>query len=185
MKKDTLEDIFQSLEGTFDVEETPKGHQQRFMDKLNMEKPGKVVPIKKSNPWKLISIAASIVLLISFGFFFSGQETPAKKDLASISPEMQDTQSFYTATINKELQKLIALQNNDTKVLVDDALLQLKILEDNYDKLLIDLEESGNDKRVMYALITNFKNRIDLLEHVIETIEDIKHLKESKNETTI
>ena len=48
-----------------------------------------------------------------------------------------------------------------------------------------DLVESGNDKRVIYAMITNFQNRIDLLQNVINTIEEIKTLKETENETTI
>jgi len=34
-------------------------------------------------------------------------------------------------------------------------------------------------------MITNFQNRIDLLQEVIKTIEEIKTLKANKNETTI
>ena len=51
-----------------------------------------------------------------------------------------------------------------------------------YEKLKLDLTSSGEDKRVIYAMITNFQNRIDLLENVLEQIEEIKQLKNSNNE---
>ena len=34
MKKDSIDHLFKNLEGSFNVEETPKGHQHRFLDKL-------------------------------------------------------------------------------------------------------------------------------------------------------
>jgi cobyric acid synthase len=51
--------------------------------------------------------------------------------------------------------------------------------------LKTDLVDSGNDKRVVYAMIKNFQNRIELLEQVIEKIEEVKNLNTNKNENTI
>ncbi len=48
-----------------------------------------------------------------------------------------------------------------------------------------DLVSSGNDKRVVYAMINNFQKRIDLLKQVIAKIEMIKKLNTETNETTI
>lgn len=53
----------------------------------------------------------------------------------------------------------------------------MELLEKNYENLKIDLKESGNDKRVIYAMISNFQSRIDLLENVLKTIENLKTLK--------
>ena len=41
-----------------------------------------------------------------------------------------------------------------------------------------DLSESGDDKRVIYAMISNFQNRIDVLQTVIERVDAIKQLKQ-------
>ena len=98
---------------------------------------------------------------------------------------MKQTQSFFTTTINEELATLKSLTDPEAKNLVEDALKQIEILEDEYNGLKKDLAESGNDKRVIYAMISNFQNRIDLLEQVIEKIEEIKNLKAYRNETTI
>ena len=57
-----------------------------------------------------------------------------------------------------------------------------KILEEDYEALRLDLTESGDDKRVIYAMITNFQNRIDLLQNVLEKIEEIKQLKQNSDE---
>jgi len=181
MKKNKIDELFENLEGSFDIHETPKGHQKRFLDKLNeVEKPA----TNKLNWWKPLSIAASIAVLIAVGSVFLKSE-PIEADLASVSPEMKVTQSFFTKAINKELQTLQSLNNPDAKELVDDALLQIDILEKQYEGLKKSLVTSSNDKRVIYAMISNFQNRIDLLEQVIEKIEEIKTLKAYRNETTI
>lgn len=181
MKEHKIDKLFENLEGSFDIHESPTGHQKRFLDRLNeAEKPA----VKKLNWWKPLSIAASIAVLIAVGSVFINQE-PIETDLASVSPEMKETQSFFTETINKELQTLQNINNPEAKGLVDDALEQIDILEEKYQELKLDLAESSNDKRVIYAMISNFQNRIDLLEQVIEKIEEIKTLKAYRNETTI
>ena len=59
---------------------------------------------------------------------------------------------------------------------------QLKTLEADYEKLKTDLGKSGNDKRVIYAMINNFQTRIDILQNVLSGIEQIKELKTQNDE---
>jgi len=181
MKKDAIEELFENLDGSFDVYETPSGHKKRFLEKLNAaEKPSVI----RLNWWKPLSIAASIAVLIAVGSTLL-KTNPSESDLASVSPEMMQTQSFFTTTINKELQTLKSLTSPEAKILVDDALKQIDVLEKQYAGLKKDLVLSGNDKRVIYAMISNFQNRINLLQQVIEKIEEIKNLKANRDETTI
>ena len=56
-------------------------------------------------------------------------------------------------------------------------------MEQDYQKLKTDLTDSGNDQRVIYAMISNFQNRIGILNTVLEQIEDVKQLKTNTNET--
>jgi hypothetical protein len=186
MNKNNIDKLFEDLEGSFNVHETPAGHQKRFMNRLNSveNKPTKKIPQIGIRTWKSLSIAASIAVLIAVGVLFT-KGNPSESDLASVSPEMMQTQSFFTTTINKELQTLKSLNKPEAKSLVADALQQLDILEKEYEGLKKDLAESGNDKRVIYAMINNFQTRINLLEQVIEKIEEIKNLKKYRDETTI
>ena len=183
MKKNTLDELFKDLEGSFDTQKTPEGHQRRFMDRLKqMEAP--VQPAAKRSWWKPLSIAASIVVIIGLGFMMT-QQQEAPMDLASISPEMEQTQNFFTTAINAEIKKLEAFDSPETKALVDDALSKVADLEAAYDKLREDLTISGNDKRVVHAMIANLQNRIDLLEQVVVMVEDLNNLKSEKDETII
>ncbi len=182
MKKDKIDNLFENLKGDFDVQNTPEGHQKRFLDKLNAQskEESKTTHYLK----RVISIAAILAVIVTIsGLFFNNDVTAA--DLASVSPEMEQTQSFFTSTINKELKTLKKFNAPETEALVQDALHQLEILEGKYELLKEDLVESGNDKRVIYAMISNFQKRIELLEQVIEKIEEVKNLNTQKNENTI
>lgn len=180
MNNKEIEKLFERFEGEFDIHETPDGHQRRFLSKLN-------APRKSSqtfNWWKPMAIAASFIILFGLGFnFFKGANRSA--ELASVSPEMEEAQTFFVTTINNEIEKLNGLNRPETKAIIEDALSQLEALENNYELLKEDLAESGDDKRVIYAMIRNFQSRISILEQVISTIEEVQNLKNINNEITI
>ena len=180
-QKDTIEQLFERLEGTFDIHETPAGHQRRFLEKVQAKKKR---PRTLPRWWGPMSIAATVVLLLGAGLFFQNNENEPE-GLASVSPEMEQTQSFFTTVISEELETLKSFENEDTKILIEDTLKRLEVLETEYDQLMTHLVESGNDKRVISAMITNFQNRIELLQQVIVNIEEIKTLKANRNETII
>ncbi len=183
MKNDNLNTLFKNLKEDFDIETPGLGHQQRFLDKLNNQTETVVLNTKPQRSiWRpLIGIAASVALLISL--FVGFQQDSNSKDLASVSPEMATTQDFFTNAITSELEKLNSEETPEFQDLIIDALFQIKILEENYEKLKIDLNESGNDKRVIYAMITNFQNRIDVLQNVVEQIDNLKQ--QNENSSTI
>jgi len=185
-QKDSIEQLFERLEGTFDLNESPAEHQKRFLAKLEANKAESKLNSrsKVATWWKPLSIAASVLLLITAGLFIQNNETKTE-GLASVSPEMEETQSFFTTVINEELETLKSFEDEETELLILDTLDRLEVLESEYDRLKIDLVNSGNDKRVISAMIANFQNRIELLQQVIETIEEIKTLKANRNETII
>lgn len=185
MSKDNLEYLFKNLEGQFDVETPNNGHEARFLEKLNALENTKTIVQKDSKSyWKpLLAVAASIALIISISFAVQAKEQP--KDLASVSPEMAETQQFFTNAIAFEVNKLKAEQTQETKTIINDALKRLNELEKEYDNLKISLQESGEDQLVIYAMITNFQNRIDILKTTLQYIEDQKELKQNNYETTI
>ena len=185
MKKDKINQLFENLEGSFNTNETPQGHQHRFLDKLNTQtetkKEGKLIKFAFK---KALAIAAIVAIIVTVGSMFFNPETITAADLASVSPEMEQTQSFFTSSINRELENLNNFKSPEAKKLVQDALKQMDILESQYEFLKTDLVKSGSDKRVIYAMIQNFQNRISLLEQVINKIEEVKKLNIHKNETS-
>ncbi|TXE19580.1 hypothetical protein ES692_02165 [Psychroserpens burtonensis] len=183
-KKDNIKKLFYDLEGNFDVDMPNRGHERRFLEKLKQQNNTVVKSApKKNNYWKpFLAVAASVLLCFSVFTVMQQQQDNTLTDLASVSPELSQTQSFFTTAIAQEVASLEAQRSPETEEMVNDAMKALKVLENEYQSLQIDLNESGNDKRVIYAMIANFQNRIDILQTVLEHIEDVKNFKLNQNE---
>ncbi|MEN8886277.1 MAG: hypothetical protein ABF246_07790 [Winogradskyella sp.] len=183
MKKDIIDQLFNDLKGEFNVNVPKQNHELRFLDKLKATD----MVSSDSKPsygfsWKpFLTIAASLVICLSV--FTTINTAPGEMDLASVSPELSKTQDFFTATLETELKKLNNERSPLTEQIIKDALTQIKLLEKEYKNLKNNLTESGNDQRIIYAMITNFQNRIDILNIVLEEIETIKNLKTTINDT--
>lgn len=178
MKKDNLEQLFSRLENKFDTAAPASNHQEKFLEKLQSMQATREdrpeTPVRRLNWMKPLFIAASLVLL--FGVIFTVNTAEDSIDLADVSPEMEETQTFFTSSIEQELFTLKKEATPENQALVDNALSQINKLETQYKHLKKDLLESGQDKRVIYAMIDNFQNRINVLEQVLEQINAIKKL---------
>ncbi len=186
MNKNNLETLFNRLENELDVEVPNINHSQRFLNKLNKRGELQLVkaPKQRRRLWKpLIGVAASIALLIAL--FIGGSQESNARDLANVSPKMAETQDFFTATINEELNEIQKESSPEVQSIIKDALLRIKALEGNYETLKTDLIESGDDNRVIYAMISNFQNRIDILQNTLQQIKNIKELKNITDENSI
>lgn len=177
--KDNLDNIFKKLENQFDIEEPIIGHFNRFEAKLNQSKQSN----KKFKLFSYVAVAASIVLL--FGIWLGASFSNTGMELASISSEMEETQSYFLATIENELSSIESERNSDTEQLINDALVQLKKLETQYNTLTLELKESTEDKRIIYAMISNFQHRIDILQNLLQQIDTVKQLKTQNDEKYI
>ena len=179
--KDNLDNIFKNLENTFDIEEPRIGHFNRFENKLNQPKNK---PVKNNfNLYAIIAVAASVLLL--FGVWIGASFSKQGMELAKVSTEMEETQSYFTTSIKKELSLIENERNSTTEQLINDALKQIKKLEQQYKLLTIELKESSEDKRIIYAMISNFQQRIEVLQNVLAQIEEVKQLKTLDNENYV
>ena len=179
--KDNLENKFKALAGQFDTEEPKLGHFDRFEVRLAR------LPVKKKtwnpNTWKWLAIAASIALLISVGI--GNYPTKQGLELADVSPKMEETQNFFVSTIQNEVKQINLKRNDNNKKVIDDAMIQLKKLENNYELLTVELEATNKDNRIIYAMISNFQQRIEVLKYLLVQLDEIEQLKNTQNEKTI
>lgn len=152
-------------------EKMPKNHQERFLNKLD-----EALPVTQTSGFSWLRIVASAVILLGFtlaGFkYFSTQnidDTPmlAKtktvdtKTLGDISPGLKKVEDYYLASINLELSKMT--YTSETKALFDGYLMQLNELDKEYQKLSLELTDSGPSELTVNALIDNLKLRLNLL----------------------
>ncbi|AUP81162.1 hypothetical protein [Flavivirga eckloniae] len=179
---DNIEQLFKKHENDFDIENPGLNHTERFLNKLNKQSELQLVKVDKQRRrlWKpLIGVAASVILIITL--FIGSQQDSGYRELASVSPKMAETEDFFTLTITEELSKIENEKAPEVQKLIKDTMVHMRTLEENYNSLKKDLTESGDDSRVIYAMISNFQNRIDLLQSTLTQIENIKQLNDLPN----
>lgn len=177
MENESIDKLFDKLQGTFDIEEPQEGHQQRFLEKLQASQGVVSIERKKKSWWKTLSIAASVAILCALGIGFFNSAPTRDEQVAEISPEVSQSQFYFASLIEEQVRELENESTPETAKIIDDTMLQLQRLETNYIKLEQDLLNGGNSKLILSAMITNFQTRIDLLANVLDQIENIKTLK--------
>lgn len=182
MEQDNLDNLFDTLKGTFDTKEPQGGHQARFLEKLQASQGIVSIQKKKNSWWRPLSIAASVLVLLGIGFNVLNTSTSIDQQVAEISPEVSQTQFYFASLVEEQVKQLENESTPETKKIIEDTMVQLGKLDTNYKTLEQDLLNGGNSKLILSAMITNFQTRIDLLQNVLNQVENIKNLKKYNDE---
>ena len=165
--------------------------QQLLMQELHKEQP-------KKQTWKWMSVAASIVLLVSLGIQFytttpdigeiknntkDSKSTPETISLGSISPEFKTIETYYTNSINLEISQLEL--NDENKEIVDSYLTKIAELTLEYKSLNQELTKNGVNDTTIDALIRNLQLRLQLLQRLKKQLKQLKDLNTTQNETQV
>ncbi|TMM32130.1 hypothetical protein FDT66_01300 [Polaribacter aestuariivivens] len=184
MQKDIREELKDYKEPNVELS---ANHQNKF-EKLLMAELHQQQPKKKSFKW--LSIAASIVLLISLGIKFYPKENPKlvekpAKDisLGSISPEFETIEKYYKNSINLEISQLELTEDN--KEIIDGYLSKIRELTKEYKSLTKELSTKGVNDSTIEALISNLQLRLQLLQRLKKQLKELKNLNKTQNETQI
>jgi len=179
---DEMDNLFSHLNGKWDTEEPALGHHHRFMERLEGKKEEKT---KKRFSIKLAApIAAAVAMIFSLYAIFNTADSNATA-LNNMSPKNREAQEYFSMVIKKELAKVEKENTPATKKLVTDALQRMDALEKDYGTLSLELQQKGESKKIIHAMITNLQTRISFLEEVLTQIENIKKIKENYHENNL
>jgi hypothetical protein len=173
MSTNNLNQLFEN-QNNWDFEEPNFGHEKRFLDKLKKQQPKK----KKLN-WLPLSIAAS--LLLGFGIVLFNYTNNQTEEVA-FSPQVQETHDYFSSVINNELASLKKQETPQSKALITDAMKEMESLEKDYQNLKEEIAKNGENKQIVFAMITNMQTRISFIKSVLEQVENINNLKNETNE---
>ena len=173
------QDIKKLLKQEVIKKDMPKGHELRFIEKLDAN-----IPKNHSSIPSWRNIAASIILLlgVSYGSYNYFTETNSSNDientsvvvtktLSDVSPNLKKVEEYYLASINLELSKM--KYTSETKALFEDYLKRLDDLNKEYERLNIELTESGPNEFTINALIDNLKFRLNLLYRLKDQLKNL------------
>jgi len=178
MKKenDDLDQLFSKFENQWDVHEMNSDHQVDFLNKLNKKQPKK----KKYAGW---AIAASIALLLGISVLYNDNTKP--KEFKFASEETKRTDSIFNILIENELVKLKEKSSPENEQIINDALKQMKVFDTDYEKIIKEVQKNGENKQIIYAMISNLQTRISFLQTVLQRIEENENLKNTTHEKTL
>lgn len=171
-----IEKFIQDQRDKFQVDLPPEGHFERFEMKLSAS-----APKKKSNYWiGFISGIAAVVAIGLIAFFYTTKPEKEHLTLSDLSTQYADVEFYYTSTIEHQTKKL---ENICEKYGKDDKALQLlfreiKEYDQTYDQICKELNTAPNDERVINALITYYKTKLEIINKILSEIEN----KQKENE---
>ncbi|MAD98083.1 MAG: hypothetical protein CMB99_12225 [Flavobacteriaceae bacterium] len=152
----------------FDIHEPHLGHFERFERKLKQ-------PKKRQFKWQWLSVAASITLI--FTFWLGSYTQKQTLDLADVSPKMEEVQDYFVSTIYQELQTVEKHRSLETETIIEQALESIEELEDEYKSFVQELNNNGEQRKLINAMIKNYQRRLDILENLLIQIDQIKNPK--------
>lgn len=128
------------------------------------------------------AVAALVVVSCIIGFKM-GSSAAEAKSLADISPEYADMEKYFNREINEKMARLASYQQ-DGFVRPD-----IQELDAVYEGLKKELEQAptGEEDKVVQAMINNYQMKIDILEHVLDKVQTTEqtNLKTEENEVSL
>jgi len=176
MSTNKLNQLFKN-QYNWDYEEPNLGHENRFLDKLKKQQPK-----RKKIDWLPISIAAS--LLLGFGILLFDYAHSQTKEVV-FSPQVQETHDYFTTVINNELATLKKQKTPQSKALITDAMKEMESFENDYENLKNEIAKNGENKQIVYAMITNMQTRISFINTVLKQVEYINKINNIEDEKHI
>ncbi len=178
MKKehDILEKLFTKHKNNWDIQELKPNHKHDFLNKLKQKK-------SKRNYFIPIAIAASLIIFIGISYFYKQNEKPKNLEFASV--QTRQTDSIFTVLIEKEFIKIKAKKSPENEIIIADALKEMKVLDLDYQNIILELKNNGENKSIIMALMSNLQTRISFLQNVMQHIEDNEKIKNTSHENTL
>ncbi len=171
-----------------------EGHQQRFMDRLEIELPEKRKSII-NNSW--LKIAASVIVILSVSFMTFNQFNENNPDdtrvvdntevknstvllnkqlspLAEVSPEYEEVENSILTSIKFQLSQITIDDTN--RELVESFKVRLQNLDNEYQRLNKELMEVGPNQQSVEAMIENLKLRLSLLNRLNDKLKELEKI---------
>ncbi|MCL6265294.1 hypothetical protein [Flagellimonas myxillae] len=178
-----------------------KGHEDRFLSKLEEELPEGAAAKRKGGMFWL-KIAASIIVVFGLAaYFFGGFNTvePVPKtqvvdnvpqeaevqsiSLGDLSPDLKKIESYYVTNINLELSGLEF--SDDNRDIIDGYMERLAQLDGEYKALNEELNSVGPNDQTINALIMNLQLRLQLLQKLKSKLNQLKSSKNEQKQSNI
>ena len=177
--KDNLEEYIKNNRESFDLHEPSPDIWNKISNSADK---------KKYSKYTWLSIAASILIIISVSTFYYtfNNQTTTNTLSASIDStqyglptEIQEAEVFYTTLINKKMTELGSIENSDSE-LMNDVNSDFSQLDSIYIDLKKELNSNVANEELIGAMIQNYRTKLSILEDLLTTIQS-KNIAQNEN----
>ena len=131
----------------------------------------------------LSKIAASLVILLGFGYFGLNKWQANQREnaeLAALNPAYAKQVNQYTSFISEKREELKNLAAEDP-ALYQQFNAELKHLDESYKLLKAELPKNPNQEELLQAMLQNLQWQMDLLTQQLQIIQKMKKAKNDKS----
>jgi molybdopterin converting factor small subunit len=181
-----LRERFRNSKESWDEQSLPKGHKERFLEKLEIKE-------SRKNPTLWRVAAATLLVLASAAMYWINKDSLNEQSGFAENEEIQEQKEsgeipleeasfYYEQALEQQFAAIEQFYGDeDSKELIDQTKLMISELQKDYEKLEKEFERTG-EERVVLAMIENYQKRIELLQELIQQLTYIKQLKIEQNE---
>ena len=163
------------------LEEFIKNNREDFDDKIpsptvweNIEKATSPAKTVRLNPiWARVAAVVAVVVITTILITKTGILTPNDYASKTDDPELRElieAEVFYAHQVNGKLKEIRKCYNTNPE-LKEEIETDLTELEEMYNVLKKDLQDNISNKMVIEAMIDNNRNRLKLVDDVLEQIK--------------
>ncbi len=169
-----LEEKIRKNRDLFDGAEPSEGHFERFQSRLDSLHDAGSAPIKRHS-YKLYRIAAVILVLLGLSVIYYLINPSENSNLVSASTlprEIQQARMYYDKLAEEKLQKInaCAASASEASYIQKVAEDQISQLDSSSVQLETELKTDNQNKRLINALIRNYKTKSDLLDDILNRL---------------
>lgn len=175
---DELKKFISENRSLFDTNEPQSGHEQRFLQKLNVQNNP-----KKTFAWSnLLKVAVVSILIVLSGLYVKDKifYTLYNKTAEIIKPENKEfveTKQYYIQQIDMQIQQI-----NENKVLTPEQqkifVNEIKNVDELYKQLQKDLKAMPDDPRIMQKIIQHYKIKLQILNRIVKDLNNLDNIKQ-------
>lgn len=164
--KSSMEYLMRSLAQFWETKKPEKGHEDRFLQKLKRNRKRVEKPVFKIRfYWGAAALLAIVSFVAGSQFFSLNQKSNSELDKAAV---------YFTQNINKQLAQIDREENFLYSEIIDDSKNQLKRLEEEYVKLMDELNSNSVHPLLIQAMIENLQHQSMVLNELEEKLETLK-----------
>lgn len=184
--EDKWKEIFRENKGKIQEDfPVPDGHESRFLAKLNTKNNQQSSP--SFNFWKVAAILIPLLMLATYFVLEFNPKTSEQPNsevlLANYSQDLNEADNQLSFIVQQKIEEVKSLQTPENKQFIHKSLQGIENLQKDYNRLLIDLNQSGGNSQVVRSILLNLQLQVELLENVLVQIETIQEFKTTQNET--